>query len=212
MSIPYSYSRHKTFYENLADYTTLKKTINCHEFLFIIEKTKPNYKHACSVEDIEAVVAHIPPNDYGNMKFFVLRQPKRKEEILSPVWGRLVSEYTFANETKAAIIIEALDYTQVIKWSKKLSVEDKRELERLISDGHRVADRGRNYTISYNIDSVRNTQLYRTIPHEFGHHVHYTRFLGVYTDKQWEIYPKLEKEKFAHAYAKNFMKHFPHDS
>ena len=131
MTIPYSYAKQKSFYENFADYKTVKKVINGQEFLFIIEQTRPGYEHACSIDDITKVIAHIPSQDYGDLKFFVLRQPKRKEEILSPAWGRWIPSYSFKNESRPAIIIEAQDYTKILKWDRRLAVEDWKELERM---------------------------------------------------------------------------------
>jgi len=196
----------KAFYENLVDCYTVKKTINDHEFVFIVEKTKPNYKHACSIDDIIGIISYIQQEDYGDLRYFVLRQPKKKEVILSPVWGRWILEYTFKKETNPAIVLEALDYTDTIEWSKKLCVEDQNELERLIEDGHMIIDSGRNYVINYDICSVRNTQLYRTIPHEFGHYVQYQSYVKSYSHEQWINFPSAEKEKFAHAYADNLLK------
>lgn len=205
MSIPYVHN--KEFYENLTDYKTIKKTIKEHEFIFVSEHTKPGYEHACSVEDIERIVKQIPNKDYGDLKFFVLRQPKRKEEILSSVWGRLIMSFSFNNESKPAIIIEALDYAnRQYTINKKRSVEEQKELERLISDGHKIVDMGKNYSVNYDINSVRRTQLYRTIPHEFGHYVHYRNFLISYSHDQWLSFPTTEKEKVAHSYSERIRK------
>ncbi|MDJ0797430.1 MAG: hypothetical protein QNJ51_11470 [Calothrix sp. MO_167.B12] len=46
-----------------------------------------------------------------------------------------------------------------------------KELERLREDGHRTATDKRHYLISSTLDSIRNTQLYRTLHHEIGHYV-----------------------------------------
>lgn len=215
----------KSFYERLVDYTKVNKTINGHEFLFIIEQTRETSKHSCSIKDIVTIIEQIPKNDYGNLKFIVLRQPKRKEETLSPTWGRLIYSYEFENEFFPAIIIDAVDFTKQFKWTNKLSIDSQKELERLKEDGHEIENNGRNFVAEYKIENVRNTQLYRTLPHEFGHYVQYLEFVereylefientdyekvdaefemfDKRHDKYFEI-PKPEKEKFAHKYADN---------
>jgi len=200
LSIPIRYDL-KMFFEKIDKCITVNRTINGHDFLFIVEKTKKDYKHACSIDDIQNIIEHIPKEDYGILKLIVLRQPKKKEEIISPVWGRWVP--FFGKEREPAIILEALNYkNNVLKWSKKLSPEGQKEIDRLITDGHKIINDGRNYLIHYDLNSVRNTQLFRTIPHEFGHHVHYFNFIDSKgSDDQWYSVPKFEKEKFAHSYA-----------
>ena len=92
-------------------------------------------------------------------------------------------------------------------------MDERREFERLKEDGHEFVETHRGFEVEMKIENVRRTQLFRTLPHEFGHYVHY---LGVVErpgredeayevwEERWEGYdriPKVEKEKFAHAYA-----------
>jgi hypothetical protein len=100
-----------------------------------------------------------------------------------------------------------------IKWTKKLSIEDQKEIKRLKNDGHQFIDNDKFLIAEYDFDNVRNTQLYRTLLHEFGHYVHYLSVVDRLGKKgetydEWEIrdnyymnIPKTEKEKFAHNYA-----------
>ncbi len=86
-------------------------------------------------------------------------------------------------------------------------------MERLKSDGHKILDNKRHFIAEYKLDNVRNTQLYRTLPHEFGHYVHYLEEVerpGTEEEEYevWELrydnYFKIstsDKEKFAHRYA-----------
>lgn len=206
----------KSFYERLVDYIKVKKTINGHDFLFIVESIRETSKHACSISDIETIIEQIPKMDYGELKFIVLRQPKRKEEILASNWGRFVYSYEFEGEYFPAIILDAVDFTKKFKRSNKLSIDGQKELDRLKNDGHEIINDGRHFTADYKIESVRNTQLYRTLPHEFGHYVQYLNFVvrPATEDEGFEIWeqrrdnyfkiPVLEKEKFAHNYADNF--------
>lgn len=54
------------------------------------------------------MITHIPSEDYGDLRFIILRQPKRKEEIISPVWGRLIYSFEFEHEYAPAIILDAV--------------------------------------------------------------------------------------------------------
>lgn len=205
----------KSFYERLEEYKTTTREINGHEFIFITEKTRQTSKHSCSVSDLETIIEQIPKQDYGELKFIILRQPKRKEEILSQTWGRLVYSYEFEGSYFPAIILDAIDYNRKIKWTNKLSVENQKEIERLREDGHKFENNGRNLIAEYELGNVRNTQLYRTLLHEFGHYVQYLEFVvrPKSEDEEFEMWeerqnkyfeiPQVEKEKFAHKYAEN---------
>ncbi|MBL4752481.1 MAG: hypothetical protein JKY52_02610, partial [Flavobacteriales bacterium] len=83
--------------------------------------------------------------------------------------------YEFEKEYFPAVIIEAVDLDRKFKWDKKLSVESMKELERLREDGHDIHAGKRFYSAEYKLDNIRATQLYRTLPHEFGHYVHYLK-------------------------------------
>jgi len=209
LTIPKS-ADYRMFYERLGTYEKQERVINGHTFLFVIEKNTTSFKHACTVKDIERMISYIPPADYGNLKLIVLRQPKRKEAILSGVWGRLIYSYEFEDDYYPAVILEAADYKSKLKWSRKLDPDGQQELARLRRDGHFFTESKRNYTALLEADNVRSTQLYRTLPHEFGHYVHYLQVVKPFQDdrddqeKREAIYlhlPKDEKEKFAHQYA-----------
>ncbi len=213
LTIPYPVAISKTFYERLGRYEKFNRTINGNVFEFVIEETRTTSEHACTIEDISEIIRHIPPSDYDDLNLIILRQPKRKEETLSSVWGRLIYSYEFEGNNRAAIILEAVDYERKFKWSKSLQPEHQKELERLRSDGHEIIAEKRYYTAEYKLDNVRNTQLYRTLPHEFGHYVHYLEEVerpGTEEEdyEEWELrydnYFKIstaDKEKFAHGYA-----------
>jgi hypothetical protein len=213
LKIPGTNNVLKSFYEKVENYEKVEKIINEHTFLFIIEQTRVTSKHSCSVNDLVKIIEQIPKKDYGELKFIVLRQPKRKEEILSPTWGRLIYSYEFENEFYPAIIIEAVDFTKNFKWTNKLTIESQKELERLKKEGHKITNDGRYFVAEYEFENVKNTQLYRTLPHEFGHYVQYLELVERPSKdgeeyEIWEIrynnyfkIPKVEKEKFAHNYA-----------
>jgi len=85
----------------------------------------------------------------------------------------LIYSYKFERDFRPAVVIEAVDCKRTLKWPKKLSVDDQKELDRLRKDGHEFVTTKRHYIANFNINNVRNTQLYRTLPHEFGHYIHY---------------------------------------
>lgn len=171
--VPYPAVDMRSFFERLSDYKTVTKEIKGHTFKFIVEATRKNSFHACTIEDIEQMLIQIPKDDYGDLELIILRQPKRKEENLKPVWGRLIYSYEFENDYSPAVILEAVDLGRTFKWSKKLSIDSQKELERLKEDGHKIKMGKRFYEAEYELKNIRTTQLYRTLLHEFGHYVHY---------------------------------------
>ncbi|MDB4901706.1 MAG: hypothetical protein JWQ63_987 [Mucilaginibacter sp.] len=207
----------KTFFERLGPYEKVEKLINGHSFIFVTESTRQSSKHACSISDIERIIENIPLTHYGSLRLIVLRQPKRKEEIVSPVWGRLIYSYEFEDNYYPAIILEAVDYNKKLHFKKSQSPDDQKEFERLKKDGHQFVENKNIFTSSYGIEKVRNTQLYRTLLHEFGHYVQYLEVVEMPGktdedfedwDKRFEVYlkiPKSAKEKYAHKYADDLL-------
>ena len=71
----------------------------------------------------------------------------------------------------------------------------------------------RHFVAELNWEHVRNTQLYRTLPHEFGHYVHYLEMVErpavmgepdsareARDNTYWKL-ANADKEAFAHRYA-----------
>jgi hypothetical protein len=216
MRIPYNGLLNYT--ERLTEYKKITHVINGHEFIFIVEKTRADCYHACSVADVAFMLAHSPAEDYGDLRYIVFRQPKRKEEILSPVWGRLRYSYEFEGTSKPAIILESFPFHHQFRWTKSLTVEDRNELERLKKEGHVFVADKRAYTASTTLETVRATQLYRTLLHEVGHYVQYRQvveallpeFAEMSEEERKDYFrdsvPTAEREKFAHAYADRLRK------
>lgn len=212
LKISTPYGTLKSFYERIGKHKKEARTINGHEFLFIIEETREHSFHSCSVDDLVKIIQSIPKEDYGDLKFIILRQPKRKEEIISSVWGRLIYSFDFDGEYFPAIILDAIDLDKKLIWPKKQTIEDQKEFERLKEDGHIFEENKRDFIAELRLESCRNTQLYRTLLHEFGHYVHYLEVVErpenededceekeARNDFYFSI-PKVEKEKFAHKY------------
>lgn len=218
--IPYPVAVMKEFQERLTQYTKTFRTINGTLFEFVVEETRQDTQHACTVDDIAEILRHVSPKDYGRLNLVVLRQPKRKEEILNAVWGRLIYYYYFETDfdCRPAIILEAMPTNKVLKWSKSLNPDRASELKRLEEDGHRITTTKRHHLIHTTLDSVRNTQLYRTLPHEIGHYKHFLELVGELEDTsddalyekheakqaKYDNLPTAVKEKYAHNYADRF--------
>ncbi len=93
-------------------------------------------------------------------------------------------------------------------------MDDRKEFIRLQKDGFDFVEERRFYWANLTKENVRNTQLYRTLLHEFGHYDHYLDVVKRpekedETFEEWErrtdfyhdSIPSSEKEVFAHAYA-----------
>src|SRR5262249_2359915 len=146
--------------------------------------------------DISYLLRFVPPADLEELDFIVLRQPKRKEEVLNAAWGRWVPSVDIDKYEGSAIFLEATPLSPPLRWSKSLSPDRQIELERLRDDGHKIIATKRKYEISLSLESVRATQLYRTLLHEIGHHVDFFNDCDAFANK-----PSSEKERFAHRYA-----------
>lgn len=196
-NIPSYYEREgKFFTEKLVHYSTVKRGINGYEFTFVVEKTKKDSCHACTIDDLEIVLQAVPSYYLQGLKTIVLRQPKRKEEIFSSAWGRWMYGYEFESKLVSAIVLEAAKFGSTIRWSRKIGIDTQKELKRLQADGFDITETKRSYEIELTLEKVRNVQLYRTLLHEIGHHYHH--FLD---EDIFDKLPSTEKEAFAHNFA-----------
>jgi hypothetical protein len=186
----------KLYYENLTEYKVVERMVHSRSLPFIVEETRADSCHGCTVDDIAHVLHHAPSLDFDGIDFIVLRQPKRKEEIISPVWGRIAYFAKIGAYQGRAVFIEALNPTKPIRWAKSLEPDGQQELERLRGDGHEIITTRHDHKINVSMESIRATQLYRTLLHELGHSVDYDRDPVAFDRKS-----SLEKETFAHQYA-----------
>jgi hypothetical protein len=189
-----------SFTENLNDYTSQIRLIHINPIAFLTEKPRVGCFHACSVEEIEQILLRISAEDLDGLELIVLRQPKRKEEILSPVWGRYIPYLQIGKFNGSAIVLESLDLSRPLRWKKPILSGDEEEIALLCAEGHTITETKRYLEISSTLESVRQTQLFRTLPHEVGHHVHNWR------DENFSERTKREKEDFAERYAREFAK------
>lgn len=199
MVVPESWHSDRVFYETLRDPRIVTRSLHGRELTFLVEPTRPGCVHACSVDDMLSVLSRLPETDRLLVKTFVLRQPTRKQQMLKPVWGRLVYWASLGRYEGVTVYLEAQDFAAPMRWSRSLDPQAAAELERLRQDGHRIEQDKRGFSIHCDLESTRAPQLYRTLPHEIGHYVHYRRNLE--RDIDHRALPADEKERFAHRYA-----------
>jgi hypothetical protein len=168
---------------------------------------------------VAELLKHIPGEDWVGMEAIYLRQPRRKEQTLSPVWGRLAyaADLVDANErvlySGPAIILESINPNRKFKFGKRLSPSSRAEFQRLLEDGHKLTDSKTN-TFQATLESCRTTQLYRTFLHELGHWVDFQEKverpasnapddMNLYQQLLDRYYqrPEAEREQYAHNYA-----------
>lgn len=187
------------FVENLRRCRTETREVGGNILTFMTEEPRQSCAHACSIDDIVRVLSCVPLADLEELELIILRQPKRKEEILSPVWGRYYSFLQIKKLSGSAIILETLDLSKPIRWKKPLESFGLERLKRLRFQKHTVIETQRFYEIYSTLESVRETQLYETLPHEIGHHVHAGQ------DEYFWQRTKREREEFAEKYAREFI-------
>jgi hypothetical protein len=196
MTIPESRHALRCFFERLDTCVVVERRIADRALVFLVEPTRPGWFHPCTVDDVCRVLSHLPPEHLATVDLVVLRQPTRKQRVLSPAWGRAIFDFETDEHRGAAIVLEAQDDAP-IAWSLSLAPDEVRELERLREDGHDVRRSKRGFEIVTTPDSLRNTLLYRSLLHEVGHHVDHAQG----SEAQWEGRTPLSKEDFAHRYA-----------
>jgi hypothetical protein len=212
------------YWERIEDAQVVCRVISGRALKVFVQPTRSDCVHVCTVEDITRLMSQIPVSDWEGLDAIVLRQPRRKEQTLAPVWGRLSYAADLVNQRRQvlysgpAIIIEAVNPTALVKFGKSLSGDGMVELERLKSDGHKVRPGDRHHTIGPTLESCRATQLYRTLLHELGHWVDFLEKVerpaaalpnpDAYEEllERFHRRPDREKEQFAHTYAERLSK------
>lgn len=137
-----------------------KVKIKGKEFTFIQEKLKKDYDYYVSIDDLVDLMQKINIKYFSLLKFIVFAQPPKKEEILQKAWGRFLYSMKFRGEYSPAIVLNAININKKFKWSKKLLLNEKKELERLRNDGHKVIGMPKYYEIISTPESIRNTHCF----------------------------------------------------
>lgn len=185
-------------------YKSVLRQIGNKEIAFIVEKTRKDNCHACTIDDICLVLKHLPEKDLEGISYILLRQPNHKDELLCPVWGKYFYHITLGQyEDGAAVALETYNYKKSLFWSNSLNPDDADEVERLKLDGHPMIRTKRGYKFTPTLETVRAKQLYRTLLHEIGHHVDYITNYENHDSKT-----SKDKEVFAHNYADRMKESF----
>src|SRR4029077_1158260 len=121
--------------------------------------------YACTVDDIATLLNAAPKAHVFGIQGVILRQPKRKEEALSPAWGRLGYAVEVGPISGAAIVVESCSLPLTLKWPKRLDPPQQQELDRLLQEADRVECSGRHHLLHFGLEAVRTVQLYRTVLH-----------------------------------------------
>jgi hypothetical protein len=222
LTIPAAYVAKRRWEELVGATAQEVHLVHSRSMQFILEELNAGYFHSCDVGILRRVLDLFPTEDLEGIGAILLRRPTRKQTVLESSWGRLTyfANVGVGNEKPLyqgpLITLEAQEIGKAVVWSKSLGPNGQRELDRLREDGHSIEDDGRKYRISMSVESVRNTQLMRTLPHEIGHWVDYLQKverLGNAGVEQWEALqdryfqrPIVEREKFAHRYADEFRR------
>lgn len=209
-------------WRDIGEYRTVRRVVGEREVSFVVEKTNRGCVHACTVDDIAFLLSQLPPDDWEGLNLFVLRQPKRKEALLSGVWGRLAYGGQIGRPQDGlfsgpSVFLEATEPDFEFTFRSAMKPGAQAEFERLRRDGHRIQRAGRRFVVQCSLDSIRNTQLYRTVLHEIGHWVDWLQKVQRPVppndigddDFEWrmqlqEAYdrrPSQEREVFANQYA-----------
>lgn len=210
--IPERWSDLTPYWQSLQSPVVVKREVDGNSIGFVIEPTRSKSAHACTVEDVCEILRLLPDHHARHISLVVMRQPTRRQETLAPVWGRLGYWSELCGLEGPGIYLEARNASNVEDWPLSLTPDQQRELTRLAEDGHVVERHKRGYKVFSTFESIRATQLYRTVPHEIGHYVDYLTFdagKGIEhgLTEFWDLYdakPGRDKEDFAHRYADEF--------
>jgi hypothetical protein len=211
MVIPDTWRDTKVFWERLSRYCVVIRSVHGRDLPFVVEAARPDCVYACTVEDLATLLGAAPAEHVFGIKGVILRQPKRKEQLLSSVWGRLGYAVEVGPIDGPAIIVEACQVPLTLKWPTRLGVAEQQELERLLEEADQVESDGRRHVLHFTLEGVRRVQLYRTVLHELGHWVDWYEKVEVPAREggdRWalrEAYrsrPRSERESFAHRYAR----------
>lgn len=156
MTIPEVAHGKYIFWERMDDAQEVTRIIVDRTVKFFVQPTRADCVRPCTVDDIARLLLHVPSGDWVGIGAVLLRQPRRKEQTLASVWGRLAYSADVPDTSGRivysgpAIVLEAVNPTAPVKFGKMLSVADMDELDRLRSDGHKIKS-DRHHTIHPNL-------------------------------------------------------------
>jgi hypothetical protein len=153
--------------------------IKNNKFHIVVEPTRPGHVHSCTIDDLITMLGHVPEKYLMGIKFFILKQPTRKQIVLRPVWGKFLYGIDADDLHGGAVFLWASKPETVFVWPKSICPLDQREMNRLEAEGHRLVLGSKAWNMISLLGATRHTQLYRTLPHEIYHfHQYYKHVLA----------------------------------
>ncbi|GKX34552.1 MAG: hypothetical protein MnENMB40S_21700 [Rhizobiaceae bacterium MnEN-MB40S] len=224
MRVPESWQdkhgNYSIFYERLDVAVEQQIEIDGFRLRVLYEKPRQGFTYGCSPADLARILRASASLLPCLPDIIAFRQPTRKQRQQKSVWGRFLYYANIGRHEGSAIILEAQELGSLLKWTKRMTIEDRSEYERLVSDGHVFVETKRSFQAELNENAVRNTVLYRTFLHELGHMAHHHQDVldeRTALDQDRELAEELffskpvsEREVFAHAFAEKIGKSLRH--
>ena len=204
----------RAFWERFRGLVSVKRFDPQGVIRVLVEPCRKGSLHAVTVDDIVELMSLIPVAERAPVTWVILRQPKKKEQVLDSVWGRYLPRAELGRQSGSAVILEAQTPGEPMRWPRSLGPSGRRELELLETEGHDIVTTRREYIVRSDREAIRTTQLYRTLPHEIGHSVQYQLEVNVPAgqdvcerERRLDLFRRkaaCEKEDFAERYASAF--------
>jgi hypothetical protein len=192
MVVPEPWADARRFWERLDDPIVVKRPVDGSELPFVVEAPRSPSFYPCTVDDLAELIGLLTSEVFGGIAFVGLRQPTRKQALLTLVWGRLIYHAEVAGFSGPALILEAQQSQGAFRWPKSLQPWVAAEIELLRSDGHEISMEARSHRVRSGPQALRGTQLFRTVPHEVGHYVDYRRRVIDASSSEGEFNRNLE--------------------
>src|SRR5271154_3652783 len=77
------------FWERIENAKEVRRLVSGRLVRFFVQPTRAGCIHACTIDDLTRLMSCFPTSDWTGIGAVLLRQPRRKEQTLEPVWGRL---------------------------------------------------------------------------------------------------------------------------
>ena len=219
-TIPDTANDGRVYWQRLADYVVVHREVHGRQLPFVVERTRRDNFHARTVDDVATVMRHLSPSllfgfdEDISIKGIVFRQPTRKQQSLTSVWGRLGYDVDVGPLRGGVILLEAQPAPLTAKWDRHLNPSEQSSFDRHMREASEAMQNRRGWTLQFDLTAIREVQLYWTLLHEIGHWVHYMGAIVLpqicsYDDAedQWNRYwngPSREREYKADAYAGSF--------
>lgn len=201
----------RPYHQRISPDSLERFTFHDGKLTVLYETPLEDCSYGCTPGDVSYLLSKVPARDLTGLVLLAFRQPTRKQQIINPVWGRLLYDADFGRFHGPAIVLEAVDMKRPLRWPKKLDIEAQKELQRHREDGHLIESTKREHVIHMSEEALRQKILYRTLLHEVGHWVHWLTsvvrpetMLSPIKEEAATLYfakPQDERENFAHTYA-----------